>query len=348
MEKRRRMICAIICTALAVVLCAAAFFLTAVVGFGGEYENAEGEWRRATWKSSVKWTTEHPAFDGYGKYLLPWREGTASRTVPPMSYFWMCVTTGWNTADVVDGVNFMIGREEADNVSWLEFYSSAEIAAEPDKADTGLIYIPGDKDKPFAFVVPGGGFTSEAVTAEGFTAARELHEAGYPVFILIYRVSTSRTMDEQEKLANEDFGAAAAYIFDNAGGLGVRTDGYSVWGYSAGGRLSWLWSLENDYGYAAYGIPAPAAFVFSYSGWHDERFTDSYGAVPSFFGYCADDKVLGSRLSDGIREYVAVLERSGVPVEAHEYDAPHGYGTGAGTAAEGWMTAALAFWRRYV
>ena len=205
------------CVAGALIILAGAFFLTAVVGFGGSYTDADGRWKRATWKSSVSWTTGHPAFDGYGKYLLPWREGPASSAVPWMSYFWMCATTGWNTADVVDGVNFMIDREEEDVVRFIGFYDDAEIAYSPDKADTGLIYIPGDGDKPFAFVVPGGGFTSEAVTAEGFTAARELHERGYPVFILIYRVSVENEWADQEALANADFGAAMRYISDNAG-----------------------------------------------------------------------------------------------------------------------------------
>ena len=43
--------------------------------------------------------------------------------------------------------------------------------------------------------------TSEAITAEGFTAARELHAQGYPVFIVKYRVSTQRPMEEQEVIA---------------------------------------------------------------------------------------------------------------------------------------------------
>lgn len=337
------------CVAGALIILAGAFFLTAVVGFGGSYTDADGRWKRATWKSSVSWTVEHPAFDGYGKYLLPWREGPASSAVPWMSYFWMCATTGWNTADVVDGVNFMIGREEEDGVRFIGFYDDAEISDSPDKADTGLIYIPGDGDKPFAFVVPGGGFTSEAVTAEGFTAARELHERGYPVFILIYRVSDENEWADQEALANADFGAAMRYISDNASDLGVRTDGYSVWGYSAGGRLIWLWGLDNGFGYAAHGAEAPAAAILSYSGWHEERFAGDYSSVPpTFLGYCMDDKVIGEERSEGIERYIEELRLLGKDVEAHVYDAPHGYGTGAGTEADGWMESAFAFWEKHI
>ncbi len=348
-KSMKKVMIAVLCAAGAIIVLVGAFFVTAIVGFGGRYTDADGRWRRATWKSSVSWTMEHPAFDGYGKYLLPWREGSASSAVPWMSYFWMCATTGWNTDDVVDGVNFMMAREEEDGVRFIAFYDDGEISDSPDKADTGLIYIPGDGSKPFAFVVPGGGFTSEAVTAEGFTAARELHERGYPVFILIYRVSIENAWSEQEALANADFGAAMRYIFGNASDLGVRTDGYSVWGYSAGGRLSWLWGLDNEFGYEEHGVTAPTAVILSYSGWHEERFADDYGGVPpTFFGYCENDKVIGEEKSKGIERYIEELRLLGTYVEAHVYDAPHGYGTGAGTEAYGWMESAYAFWEKHM
>lgn len=346
MKKASKVLTIVSCIVLALIAAAFAFVSIAVLGYGAGYNNSDGSWKRASWKSSVGWTMEHPAFEEYGEYILPWREGAASVTVPALSYYWMCLTTGWNTRDVVDGVNFMIGAEESGEAHFYKFYSARDIADEPDKADTGLIYVPGDADKPFAFVVPGGGMTSEALTAEGFTAARELHAQGYPVFIPIYRVSTQRPWEEQEKIASEDFGNAVRYIFDNAESLGVRTDGYSVWGYSAGGRLSWLWCLENEYGSRAYGVPEPAAVILSYSGWHDEQYADAYGNVPTYFGYCGNDKVIGNEFVRGIEKYIRVIQSRGVKTEVHRYEnAPHGYGTGAGTEAAGWMESAYAFWQ---
>ena len=139
------------------------------------------------------------------------------------------------------------------------------------------------------------------------------------------------------------------YISDNASDLGVRTDGYSVWGYSAGGRLSWLWGLDNGFGYAAHGAEAPAAAILSYSGWHEERFAGDYSSVPpTFLGYCMDDKVICEERSEGIERYIEELRLLGKDVEAHVYDAPHGYGTGAGTEADGWMESAFAFWEKHI
>ncbi len=332
----------------AVLACAILFVVIAVIGFGGGHYRKDGTYRRATWKSSVAWTMQHPAFAEYGRFLLPWQEGAASVTVPPMSYFWMCLTTNWNTSDVVSGINFMIEREEADGAHFYHYYTQEEIAEDAAKAETGLIYIPGDADKPFAFVVPGGGMTSEAITAEGFTAARELHAQGYPVFIVKYRVSTQRPMEEQEVIANRDFGKALQSIFANAAELGVRTEGYSVWGYSAGGRLCYLWGLDNEYGYTAYGLPAPAMSVLVYSGWHEARFAEDYQTVPpTFFSYSRHDAVIGRDNVLAIEEFIAKLGREGIRTEVRAYNrAPHGYGTGAGTEADGWMKYAYAFWEQ--
>ena len=337
-------------SAAALLLCAAIFFAIAVVGCGGGYYNNDGSYRRATWKSSVAWTMAHPAFAAYGRLLLPWREGAASVTVPPMSYFWMCLTTGWNAGAVVGGVNFMIGMEEAGGARFFSFYGAEEVAADAEKADTGLIYIPGEAGKPFALVLPGGGMTSEAVAAEGFTAARALHAQGYPVFILLYRVSARRSWEEQEALADADLGAALRFVFQNAESLGVRADGYAVWGFSAGGRLCYLWGLGNEYGYAAHGVPKPALAVLAYAGWHDERFAGDYAAAPpTFFSFSKKDAVIGQEKVAGIEAYIAALGARGIPTRVRRFrNVRHGYGTGEGTAAAGWMQDAFAFWEALV
>ena len=45
---------------------------------------------------------------------------------------------------------------------------------------------------------------------------------------------------------------------------------------------------------------------------------------------------------------VAALRRAGVPVEFHVYPrVGHGFGTGAGTSAQGWIDEAVRFWSRY-
>lgn len=42
---------------------------------------------------------------------------------------------------------------------------------------------------------------------------------------------------------------------------------------------------------------------------------------------------------------VAALSALGIPTEFHHYPGlPHGFGLGTGTAAEGWLDQAVAFW----
>ena len=345
-SKKKKLTIALSCVG-AVLLLALAFFLTAVVGFGGGYYEKDGTYKHITWKSSVSYSMKHPAFAEYGDFILPWHTGIASATVPWMSYYWMCLTTYWNTADVVDGVNFMIDMEEADRAHFFRYYSEEEIAADPEKEATGLLYLPGDAGKPFAFVVPGGGMTSVAFTGEGFTAARELHAQGYPVFIFKYRVDDKRSRPEKEDRANQDFAAAFRFIFDNAEQLGVSTENYSVWGYSAGGGRCHMWELKNEYGYAAHGFPAPAAVILVYSGYYQERFADGYAAdiPPTYFSYTLHDQTIGQEQVDNIGKTIQMYRDMGVTVGVFTCEtAPHGYGTGAGTDAAGWMEGAYDFW----
>lgn len=344
-SKKKKLTIALSCVG-AVLLLALAFFLTAVVGFGGGYYEKDGTYKHITWKSSVSYSMKHPAFAEYSDFILPWHNGIASVTVPWMTYYWMCMTSGWDTEDVVSGVNFVIDMEQNNQAFFYNYYSEEERAADPEKEETGILYIPGDADKPFAFVVPGGGFTSVAFTGEGFTAARELHKNGYPVFILKYRVDDVRTADERQQRANADFAAALHYIFDNAASLGVTTENYSTWGYSAGGRLCNLWQLDNEYGYTAHGLPAPAATMLVYSGWYEDTMADAYQNIPAtYFSYTLHDKTIGEDNVGGITQTIEIYKEMGVPVGVFTcQSAPHGYGTGAGTDAAGWMEGAYDFW----
>jgi len=63
--------------------------------------------------------------------------------------------------------------------------------------------------------------------------------------------------------------AALSYIFRNANALGVRADGYSVWGSSAGARMA---AAIVSHGVASFGgdqLPKPSAVVMAYTGHSD-------------------------------------------------------------------------------
>ena len=85
---------------------------------------------------------------------------------------------------------------------------------------------------------------------DSFPHALELAKRGYNAFAVIYRPGW--------QTAYEDLARALTFIFENAEELGVNTNGYSLWGGSAGGRMA---AELGSYGAAYYGgadIPKPA------------------------------------------------------------------------------------------
>ena len=169
---------------------------------------------------------------------------------------------------------------------------------------------------------------------EGFPYASEISKRGYNVFVLRYRAGRGGLA------ATQDLAAAISYVFRNAKTLGVRTDGYSVWGSSAGARMA---ASIGTHGVAFYGgdaLPRPAVVVMAYTG-HSEYPSDD---PPTFV-------VAGER--DGIappyvlERRIAALRSFGTPVEYHKYSGVgHGFGLGTGTSAEGWIEHAIRFWER--
>ena len=155
---------------------------------------------------------------------------------------------------------------------------------------------------------------------------------GYNAFALIYRPGA--------QTACEDLSRAIDFIFEHADELQVDTDGYSLWGGSAGGRMAdWVgtYGTEN-FGEKAY--PHPAAVIVNYTG-----LSEVTGYEPPTYS------AIGT--NDGIASY-RTMERRINAIRANGTDAEieifnglsHGFGLGTGTAAEGWIENAVEFWER--
>lgn len=157
---------------------------------------------------------------------------------------------------------------------------------------------------------------------EGFPYAEAISDLGLNAFVLTYRAG------QGGQVATEDLAAAITWIFRNAEELGVGTDGYSLWGSSAGARMA---AYIGSHGPAAFGganLPKPAAVVMAYTSHSDLAETEP----PTFV-------VVGER--DGIappgnmERRIAALRRIGTPVEYHLFpNVGHGFGAGTGTSAE--------------
>lgn len=278
---------------------------------------------------------DNPAFAGFAERILPW---AGRRYDPAMPLGQMASLLPYHSAvdtgTVVTALNRMIDDASAGRTVFYDIYSEAERQADPAKAATGLFFYRGRPGAPFAVIAPGGGFSYVGSVHEGFPYAEAISDRGLNAFVLTYRAGRGG------QVATEDLAAAITWISRNAEELGVGTDGYSLWGSSAGARMA---AYIGSHGPAAFGgadLPKPATVVMAYTSHSDLAETEP----PTFV-------VVGER--DGIappanmERRIAALRRIGTPVEYHLFpNVGHGFGAGTGTSAEGWIAEAVRFWQQ--
>lgn len=278
----------------------------------------------------IRTVINHPAFEGFGEHLLA-RPQDAFKDITMED---IGGTMPWHDhvvpEVVVSGLNRLIADVNEGRTVFYSFYSDAE-----KRADTGLFFLRGRPGAPFAILCPGGGFSYIGSMHEGFPMADEINKHGYNAFVLEYRTGG-------EGIACSDLAAALVWIFAHAKELGVGTEGYSVWGGSAGGRMSAnMGSLGPAY-YGAKSVPKPAAVIVAYTG-HEKSTPDD---SPAFSIVSQDDPIAGP---GSLQRRTETLRKNGIDAEfVLLSNAGHGFGTGKGTEAEGWMEKAIAFWERHI
>ena len=276
----------------------------------------------------VEAVLQDDAFGDYGRLLFPVDTGYWSGdTLGELQLTWY---NNIDPEETVEIVNTLWQRAEAGETVFYDIYTEAEKAQDPDKADTGLFFFKGEAGAPFAVCNAGGGFAYVGAMQDSFPHALELSKRGYNAFALIYRPGA--------QTACEDLARAIAWIFAHAGELEVDTEGYSLWGGSAGARMAaWL----GSYGPGAFGeedLPRPAAVVLQYTG-HAEYTPED---PPTFACVGESDWIANWRTME---RRLQALQDLGIPTEFHHYPGlPHGFGLGTGTVAEGWLDEAVAFW----
>lgn len=278
----------------------------------------------------IQTVIDDPAFGDYGRLLFPVDTGYFSGdTLGNLRLTWYSHIDPDETVEIV---NTLRGRALNGDTVFYDIYTEAEKAADPDKRDTGLFFFKGTPGAKFAVCNAGGGFAYVGAMHDSFPHALELSKKGYNAFALIYRPGA--------QTACEDLARAIRFIFENAEMLEVDTSDYSLWGGSAGGRMAaWV----GSYGTAAFGetdLPRPAAVILQYTG-HSE-----YSELNPPTYACVGD-------SDGIASWrlmqrrLELLSELSTPTEFHVYPGlGHGFGLGTGTAAEGWLNDAVAFWEK--
>jgi acetyl esterase/lipase len=295
-----------------------------------------GAYPRLTLNSYVRDIVNHPAFKGFGERMLSRDDNAAdydtrlSNDTSRLPY-----PRNGTPAVVVNALNHLIDEVGRGRTIFYDFYTPRQKQQDRAKENTGLFFFKGNPGTPFAVVCPGGAFMFVNSLQAGFPIALEINKKGYNVFVIRYRIGG-------EQIACEDLAAALAYIFDNAGTFEIGTNGYSLWGESAGARMA---ARLSSYGTAAYGekaCPKPVTAVIAYTAHSD------YAAVepPTFTVAGARDGIAPPQTME---RRVNALKANGVDVEFHVYpNAPHGFGLGVGTSAEGWINDAVRFWETHI
>jgi acetyl esterase/lipase len=288
-------------------------------------------------RSTVGDIVRHPSFTGFGHLILPW-DGRSYDESMPLTRIGSLLPyhSHVDPETVASALNRVIDDAADGRTVFYSFYTETQRQEQPARAHTGLFFLRGRPGAPFAVICPGGGFSYVASVHEGFPHAVAISRRGLNAFVLRYRAGYGGTV------ATQDLAAALSYIFRNAERLGVGTEGYSLWGSSAGARMA---AAIGSHGVAHYGgddLPGPSAVVMAYTALQDHSSTDP----PTFVVVGDQDRIAPPRT---MRRRVEALRRSGTAVEYHEYEGlGHGFGLGTGTSAEGWVAEAVGFWERSI
>ena len=219
---------------------------------------------------------------------------------------------------------------------------------------------------PFAVICPGGGYTMVCSFIEGVPYARKLNQMGISAFIVYYRVKDQARFPAPQ----DDLAQAVRDIFAKADEYLLDTAHWSVWGSSAGGHLAASFGTANM-GYSHYDLQKPEALILTYPvismrpdlteqqthnmllGDPAEASMEAFASVdeqvnadyPSTYIWCGDaDKTVKP---DNTRRMAEALEKAGIPYQCEVFPGvDHGVGPGTGTAAEGWIDHAVAFWKQ--
>ena len=251
--------------------------------------------------TSVNEVRNDAVFGDYGRLIFPIDEGYYSgNTLGDLSLVW------YNNIDpdkTVEIANYFRDHAQAGETIFFDIYTEEEKQSDPDKRDTGLFFFKGIPNAKFAVCNAGGGFAYVGAMQDSFPHALELSKLGYNAFALIYRPGA--------QTAREDLSRAISFIFEHADELQVDTDGYSLWGGSAGARMA---ALVGSYGTTAFGgdeLPQPSAVIMQYTG-HSEY---SESDPPTFACVGESDGIANWRIMQRRLEALSAL---GIDTEFHE------------------------------
>ncbi len=128
-----------------------------------------------------------------------------------------------------------------------------------DKYELTPFLVDSEKPRPFALILPGGGYTIVMSSVEGIPYAKKINELGYNAFVLRYGIKKRA----RYPIPLEDVAKALKYIQANYQKFNVLKDEYAIWGSSAGGHLAAMFATKK-LGYEFYQLPKPSCLILCY------------------------------------------------------------------------------------
>ena len=269
----------------------------------------------------------------------------------------------------VAGMNLIIETYNAGTQITYKLFTPEEIAQDKSRDHVELYYFPAEQpNAKYAVVLSGNALFYSGEMRGGVSTAWELHQRGYAVFALRYRIGK----EAKDNAPLEDLGRAIQFITANAETFGVRTEDYALLGYSSGGQITGVF-CGKELGYRNYNVPKPGVLLLVYPinnfyeakpiyhllldthgdgrRYYDHNISDCIDAdyPPTYFWYARNDVMLMAfnywQQGPALQQALAA---NGVPYQEHVYRcAQHGVGIGEGTDAEGWIKEAVAFWEAH-
>lgn len=283
-----------------------------------------------------------------------------------------CLSNHWTAQDAADGLNYLIRQYNAGRQVTYPLYTAEEIAQDGSLDGVELYYFAPEGEQTnqkYALVIGGNAIVVSAEIREGISTAWNLHEMGYPVFVLRYRIGMKAT----NNAPLQDVARAVQYITQHAEQFNVQPEDYAIVSYSSGGQVAGLFGTDAV-GYQNYGLPKPGAMLLGYPvntflefkpvyhtlidpGVYSQHYywmtlsdyiTPNY--PPTYHWYGKNDLTLMTMCWSAQGPVLEkALNKNGVAHIYHVYeDAPHAVAAGKGTDAEGWLDEATAFWEQQV
>lgn len=264
-----------------------------------------------------------------------------------------------------EGLNFVTERSKAGRVVY-PLYELSECCDEERKKDVRLFAFASEEStkKPAVIVCAGGGYGYVCNLVEGFPVAMRFARLGYPVFVLNYRVGRPPVLPS----AMEDLSRAVKFVTERGDAFGGNGE-YVLCGFSAGGNLITQWGTDN-LGYALHRMQPPKALLAIYPAITDvsllsdlryrdfvklafgqlsgEEIKEKYdvyshgeGFPPTYMAVGKRDLLISKKPLEAFSKF---LKEKGIAAQLDIFPhAPHGFGDGSSTGAEGWIGRADAF-----